>query len=165
MPRFTPDLADASATIPEWENGVYQVMVHSPKGFIREGSKGIIAGIRLSVRMVGQFDSAGELDRSIEGKPSAPVTFWLHTDKTAGMNKRAFMAILGLTPNAEGEKQFNEEYANDYDWGIDGDVDSEVEIGDGFHLLDGRVVNVKMSIQEDGEYRNQDFSNWAPVED
>ena len=163
--RFDPDIGDADAVMPTYE-GLFDLEITGVKGFAytREKDGAEIGGVEYKFKMVGEVDPEdGSVDSANEGKSVSSNRLYVHSRGALAMGKRLLMAALGYAVNETGENRFNAEVYAENDWYVTGEGD-DVEIGDGWELLVGRIVRCKLSIEEgnDGSPR-QAFGAWMPV--
>lgn len=177
MAVFSPDFASVDASIPIYEKGRYRVKTTKRTPFIKEkrdgdGNVNVSAGVRYPLEMVGKFDEEGELiTEDYAGRTVTPFSVWVHTEGGWKFSKSFLMAAAGYDVKNE-EELANKELFQKHGWIVNGeptDPPENIEIGDGFDLCVGRLVDVTLTkssrTTDDGrEFDDQDFGAWAPVE-
>lgn len=155
MARYTPDLTKATAGIKLLPKGDYEFKIGEPKLFSRQrnendGSQTEVFGVSYGLTVVAGDQEVGT---------SIPMQLYMHTEKTAGMNKRFVMAALGYS--LDDEPKFNEDFV-DADWSVDTE---ENEIGEIWKRLAGQRVAATADIvpnKQNPNQQNQQF-NWRPI--
>jgi len=174
-PIFTPDFGSVDASIPVFE-GRAQVQITKRIPFhkigkIVDGNVKTNAGVQFNLELVGLYDDEGELDTAKKGKTVSPYKVWLHTEGGWGFAKPFMMAACGYRRNEE--TKANEKLFQKEDWNMQGELDAAeetFEMGSGWDLLVGNLVDVTLKISKeqsknnpDEVYENQEFSGWTPV--
>lgn len=166
MPRFDPDFTKVDASIPIHDKGLYELKVTkvTPFAYIKEEDNAEVAGVRLSMEVVGVLDSKGKLNRDSAGRQVVPQRLYVHTEKAWGMAKQTAMAIAGYA--RDDEDNANEKFFAKNEFFVDG-LDDDVTCGSGWLTLDGRHVRVYLDKGMDtyeGRTREvQNFQNWMPA--
>lgn len=169
MPRFNPDMNSVTAVTPVYPKGQYELKVAkvSPFGYTKDDGSEIF-GANLSIKMVGEIDSAGELDRTLEGEDVLPLRIYQHTEGAVKYSKTQVMAILGYARTPDAEDDFNA-FIKDQDFQFYGDLDADDEedglrFGSGWNTLVGRhfIATLKKEERDDGSF-SQDYGNFLPL--
>ena len=174
-PIFTPEFSTVDANIPMFEGRAQvQITKRTPfhkSGKVVDGNVKTNDGVQVNLEIVGLYDDEGELDTAKKGKTVSPYKVWLHTEGGWGFAKPFMMAAGGYRRNEEAKA--NEKLFQKNDWTCVGELDAAAEtfeVGSGWDLLVGKVVDVTLTIKRqpsktdpDEVYENQEFSGWAPV--
>lgn len=157
-PRMEADFdwTEVQAAVPVHDKGDYELTIERVRAQAwykndKQGnqSSDITKVIKLTPRVVGQYDSTGKLDTTgkAAGKPAEEISLWIHSEGARQMSKKHMMAISGYNPNEESdEKKFNEflrssglDLKTSVEEGEDGKL--ILKIGEGYEkLLKGKNV-------------------------
>lgn len=178
MPIFAPDFSAVDANIPIYEKGRYRVQINKRTPTMREKNDGngkvsTSVSVRYALEMVGAFDDEGNLlTGGLKGKTVQPYNCWVHSEGGWKMAKSFIMAACGYNVKKQ-EGEANVELFQKHSWRVQGEIDAAAntfELGDGWDLLVGRLVDVTLSVKADREDKagdkieEQDFGGWTPVE-
>lgn len=160
MPRFTPNLKDASASFLTLNKGLYEFKISNPQSFFRvstnqqTGETKEVFGINVTLDIIEGPEHVGKSQR---------YQIYLHTDKAWGPAKQFVMAAYGFSPDRAGEAAFNEQYG-DGDWGFDVG-EGETGVGALWSGLEGKTIKANVDTQPNkikpGEV--QQTYRWMPV--
>lgn len=165
MPKYTPDLAKVQVGFLQLPKGDYEFSVNEVKDFARKRKeKDKATGQEIEVDIYGITYTLGIVSAEAEeGKPfvgrTLPLSLYMHTDKTEGVNFSFAMAALGFPINEV--EAFKEKYS-DADFSLDTD---NHEIGDFWKGIVGTRVAATADLKpqkDDTSKMNQQFS-WRPV--
>lgn len=173
-PRMEPDFdwSEVQASIPVYEKGDYEISIQKVRGvaWFKKDAQGqptsdVTKAVRLTVKMVGVYDSKGKLKfeqdgKNIKDQPAEDLNLWVHSDGGKRQAKQRMMAIAGYTPDDQvQEKEFNDYLKNsklDLSTVVEENEDGSglvLNIGEGWEkLLVGK--NVRASL--DKESRTQE---------
>lgn len=177
MTRFTPDFEGTAAGFPVYPRSDYEVKAVNVKGLVymktpEEGDEYEVAGVRVTLEMVGQIGTDGSIITTLDGKDISgekvtPFTAYVHSADAWPIAKRFAMAFYGY--DLDTEEDFNLFIIeNSLDFGVDGDIGedgraSEVEIGDGWKGLVGKRARVTLSSRVFAGRQQQDHQNFMPI--
>jgi hypothetical protein len=156
-PRFTPNMADVTTTVPIIDDGDAVFEINQPKLFARKNAKDEeVYGVQLGLLIKQAPNHVGK---------TIPQQLYLHTEASLPMTKRFVMAALGYDPNDETVAEaFNAKYPSEM-WVCDWDNNV---IGEVFNRLAGQNIAASVTHgltkpQDGSEPRNQNRFNWKPI--
>lgn len=181
-PRIEPDFDKVHAQTPVWDKGLYELRVDKIRGSAYDkkdestGKVSTVAFVGLRPKLVGIFDSNGQLATDIDGTDIAgqaveEIKLYVHSQGAREFSKRIMMAILGYEKDQEAE--YND-YVRTLDLGIDlderedGEEGYDVKLGDGWNVLANKHVKAQMKKgsfkdRNDVQQERQDFDSFFPV--
>lgn len=147
MPRYEPNPTNVSFGFLVYPKGSYRVEISSPKAFESKDASGKVKnyGIRFAGKILTSIDQP-----SFVGKPH-PITLYMHTPGAESFSKQIQAAALGCRKDAE----FNEKYG-DKKWGFDTEDGS---VDDGWHLMDGQVLDITYDDVKVGDNGDEQSGN------
>lgn len=134
MPRYNPDPSKVAFGFAKYEKGIYRLEIGEPKAFAfkdkTDPTKETSWGVRLPAKVIASDDYP-----AMVGKQFNPINLFKHSEGGETYSKGVEAAILG----AKNDEEWNNKYLGmDFSYNTD-----DGSVGDYYHLLKGKIVDVE----------------------